>query len=91
MAFSEEIKLEQNAPNPFNSVTTIEYFLPKEVKKAALLVYDLQGKQLKNYEITETGKGIIEINAGDLIGGMYLYSLLVDGKPFSTLKMILTE
>lgn len=87
----DELKLEQNAPNPFNATTTIRYYLPEQVQTAALLVYDLQGKQLKQFAITNTGAGSIEINAGELSGGMYLYGLLVDGKPSSTRKMILTE
>ena len=87
----DEVKLDQNAPNPFNSVTTIRYYLPEAVQTASLVVYDLQGKQLKKFDIAGHGNGTVTIDANELHSGMYLYSLMIDGKPSSTLRMILTD
>jgi len=90
-SYWEEVILEQNAPNPFNTITNIKYYLPKDVKEASLLIYDLQGKQIKKFDQLNTGHGSIEISAGTLEGGMYLYGLLIDGKASTTMKMILTK
>ena len=87
----EDIELKQNSPNPFNGNTSIKYYLPSEVQRAALAVYDLQGKQLRTYPIDGTGQGSVEIAADDLPSGMYLYNLIVDGQASLSLKMILTE
>ncbi|MEO1259191.1 MAG: tail fiber domain-containing protein [Bacteroidota bacterium] len=90
-AYWDEVRLDQNAPNPFNSVTTIRYYLPEAVQTASLVVYDLQGKQLKKFDIAGHGNGTVTIDANELQSGMYLYSLMIDGKASSTLKMILTD
>ncbi|MEM1321923.1 MAG: tail fiber domain-containing protein [Bacteroidota bacterium] len=87
----EAIELKQNQPNPFRNSTVIPYYLPKEVSEATLMIYDLQGRQLKSYPIHASGQGTIEIEAGSLPSGMYLYHLLIDGKTSSTLKMILSD
>ncbi len=84
-------KLYQNTPNPFNQQTEIQYFLSDEVGNAAILVFDMNGKQLKSYGITQKGKGKIVIYGNDFRAGMYLYSLVADSKIIDTKRMILTE
>lgn len=39
--FEEEIILYQNAPNPFNEKTTIQCYIPHNVAKAQLCIYDI--------------------------------------------------
>lgn len=90
-SYWDKIKLEQNTPNPFNSITSINYYLPDEVQNAAIIIYDLQGKQVKKYNIQNSGAGNIEVNLEDLYKGMYLYGLLIDGQTSATLKMISIE
>lgn len=84
-------KLYQNAPNPFNSVTTIKYALPQDVNNAMLYVYDLQGAQKHAIEITERGENSVNITASKLPAGMYIYTLIADGKEIDTKRMILTK
>lgn len=84
-------KLYQNAPNPFNSVTTIKYALPQDVNNAMLYVYDLQGAQKLAIEITERGENSVNITASKLPAGMYIYTLIADGKEIDTKRMILTK
>lgn len=84
-------KLYQNAPNPFNSVTTIKYALPEDVDNAMLYVYDLQGTQKLAIEITERGENSVNITASKLPAGMYIYTLIADGKEIDTKRMILTK
>lgn len=84
-------KLYQNEPNPFSNITVIKYEIPANVTNSGIYIYDMQGKQIKHYPITNLGKGELQISANELNAGMYLYSLLIDNKEIETLRMILTE
>ncbi len=83
--------LYQNIPNPFNKETSISYYLPKETKTAALLLFDMQGKLIKKIDITSFENGTIIIAAQELQPGMYLYTLIADSQEIATMRMILTE
>ena len=83
--------LGQNVPNPFNQSTVIVYYLPETVQNAMLNVYDMNGLQIKTFGHLQTGKGSITVHAAELRPGMYLYSLIADGKEIDTKRMILTE
>jgi len=86
-----DCKLYQNAPNPFNQNTQIRYYIPQTVISAQLCIYDLQGKQIKQIQITQRGDGFQIISGSELTAGMYLYSLIVDGNEVDTKRMILTK
>lgn len=88
---TEKCVLFQNIPNPFNQTTTIQYQLPAHIKHAKICIYNLNGKQLKSYDIREGGNGSLTIYANDLDAGMYLYTLIVNHQPMDTKRMILTE
>lgn len=83
--------LYQNAPNPFDQSTRILFSLSHEVQRAQLIIYDLQGTQLKEYAIQERGLSSLTINRGEFDPGMYLYALLADGREIDSFKMILTK
>jgi hypothetical protein len=83
--------LYQNAPNPFRSTTTIKFHLTDDIQTAFIFVYDMQGKLIKQYPIKDKGDSGIEINGGELVPGMYLYSLIADGKEIDTRRMILSK
>lgn len=83
--------MQQNTPNPFSETTTIQYALPNDVKTALLCVYDLNGKQMFQKELAGRGNASVTLQGGELPAGMYLYSLIVDGKVIDTKRMILTE
>lgn len=83
--------LEQNSPNPFSENTRINYYLPQETRSAILYIYDMNGNQLKRIQVGQNGTGSIIIRSNELKAGMYLYSLIADGKLVGTNKMILTE
>ena len=72
--------LEQNAPNPFNTSTEIRYYIPGQVRQATLYVFNMQGTLLRTSPLGDKGHGLITINASELKAGMYLYSLVIDGK-----------
>jgi hypothetical protein len=83
--------LEQNIPNPFNASTSIGFTVPNNIADANIYVYDMNGTQLKNYSISQRGKGNVIINGSELSAGMYLYALIADGKVIDTKRMILTK
>jgi hypothetical protein len=86
---STEAILYQNTPNPFKEITEIRYVLPEEVNIAEIYVFDMQGKLLKKFPADKSG--VVVIKGSDLKAGIYLYSLIVDGKQVDTKRMILTK
>ncbi|NJK98472.1 MAG: T9SS type A sorting domain-containing protein [Bacteroidales bacterium] len=83
--------LYQNIPNPFDQTTTIEAYLPENTTSAELYIFNMQGIQLKKVAFTQTGKAEILVNASELQAGMYLYTLVVDGKEVDSKRMLLTD
>ncbi|UTW61573.1 tail fiber domain-containing protein [bacterium SCSIO 12741] len=83
--------LEQNIPNPFNESTRIGYYLEESVNEAKILIFDPQGTLITTFPIEEMGEGSIQIDAGDFEAGLYIYSLIADGKEIDHKRMILTE
>jgi hypothetical protein len=83
--------LYDNVPNPFTEKTSIEYLIPTTSQSASLMIFDLQGKPVKTIAITKFGNNAITINGNELTPGMFIYSLVVDGKIIDTKRMILTE
>src|SRR3954467_11474104 len=82
--------LEQNAPNPFNRNTVINYFVP-QTGTAVMNITDMNGKLLKTTTLNTQGKGQLVLEAGQLPSGTYQYSLLVNGRLIDTKKMVLTK
>ena len=85
------LSLGQNKPNPFSNSTTIEVCIPEDVKSAFIYVYDLQGKKVEQMDITVRGRQDIQLNSANLTDGMYLYSLIADGKVVETRRMIVEK
>ncbi|MDD4236611.1 MAG: tail fiber domain-containing protein [Bacteroidales bacterium] len=86
----EDCYLLQNQPNPFNSVTVISYFVPIENASASMLFFDMNGKLIltKNLDINADS---LRISSGELMPGMYFYTLIVNSVEVDTKKMILTN
>lgn len=83
--------LEQNAPNPFNSITVIRYRIPSTVNNAQVIVSSASGNTMKTFTLTNKGAGSVTINAGELAAGSYYYTLIVDGKKADSKQMILVK
>lgn len=84
-------RLYQNSPNPFTTETQIKCFIPDNAKNAQLIIYNMQGTQLRKHPINSTGEINVKINAYEFTAGMYLYALIVDGKEIDVKRMILTD
>ena len=85
------LSLGENRPNPFSNITTIPVSIPADVQKAFIYVYDLTGKKVQQLDITARGKQQVTLNASSLTDGMYLYSLIADGKVVQTRRMIVEK
>ena len=82
------VRMDQNKPNPFSESTVIGLNIQEKTQKANVLIYDLSGKQIQSVPVTERGETNITLYAGDLGAGMYIYTLVVDGKVVVTRRMI---
>jgi len=81
--------LEQNVPNPFRENTTIKYYLPSDSRTATITISDLNGVQLKQFDLQSKGFGQVLISGGSFTAGTYVYTLTVNGKQVDSKKMML--
>ncbi|HEY6975184.1 MAG TPA: tail fiber domain-containing protein [Chitinophagaceae bacterium] len=88
--FSSGAYIKQNAPNPFLQSTAIQYYVPSSAKHAQLIVYSIDGRQLKSFSLNN-GMNQVTIDGGTLSSGQYVYSLVVDGKKVDSKQMVLTK
>jgi flagellar hook assembly protein FlgD len=72
------IRLERNAPNPFNPSTTFRMTLP-EAQQVRLVVFDIHGRQVRSLldGVSEAGSQLVEWDGRDdagreLASGVYV-------------------
>ncbi|MFA6884247.1 MAG: T9SS type A sorting domain-containing protein [Paludibacteraceae bacterium] len=87
----QDVRLDQNVPNPFTSQTEVDMYIPKTVTKALLCVYDLNGTQLKSYRINEKEDTFVSINKSDFRAGIYIYALICDEELVDSKEMIIID
>lgn len=90
-AVQDRSMLYQNTPNPFSNETKIEYYVAGMHKNAFIMIYDLNGKELKRLPVNTSGKGSVQLNSGSMLSGMYIYSLIVDGREVDSKRMVLAK
>ena len=78
----------QNAPNPFNQESAIDFFLPSTVGDATLYIYNMNGQVIEKSALSDRGSGSYKINANTLSPGIYLYTIVADGQDLGVKKMI---
>lgn len=81
----------QNAPNPFTKSTVIKYSIPASAKKAVLTVTSVSGVKIKEFDLKNKNAQAVEISAGELSAGTYIYSLIVDDSFVDAKQMVLTR
>jgi len=88
---SHDFGLMQNAPNPFNPSTTIEYTVP-ELSSVSLKVYDLSGHEVANLVDREQqpGRYQFRFDGSHLPSGVYIYRLQA-GKLTISKKLVLVK
>jgi hypothetical protein len=80
--------LNQNDPNPFTESTIITYNIPEAVNSAKIIFTNSTGVIINTIVIGERGSGQLEVYASDLSKGIYVYSLVCDGKVIASKKMV---
>ena len=83
-------KLYQNTPNPFKETTTIRFTLAADARDAAICIFDMAGKPVKNLPIS-SGMDSVSFGGYEIGEGMFLYSLVVNGQEIDTKRMIITK
>jgi hypothetical protein len=83
--------MQQNEPNPFTHETIVKYNLPEQTNNAYMAVYDLSGKQIASFPLTQKGNSSLTITSEKLSPGIYIYSIVTDGKVFDSKRMIVAD
>jgi hypothetical protein len=84
-------RLWQNEPNPTDGTTLIRYRIPRQASQAQIKLYSLKGEELKSFLIAQRGEGQLSLDTTTLPEGIYLYRLIVDGKPIDAKKLLLNR
>ncbi len=89
--FSARFILNQNYPNPFKEITTINWRQPND-GHVVLKVYDFTGRVVKTLVDCEQAKGEhkVKFDASGLSAGVYFYQLKVSGNA-ETKRMVLIK
>jgi len=87
--YSGTARLFQNSPNPLNQSTNIKYYLPDGSNQAYIMIHDVNGQLVKQFNLTHSGEGEVTFNALELTGGTYVYTLYIDGNKVDSRKMML--
>lgn len=82
--------LYQNTPNPFKEQTVIRFSLADNAQNAAICIFDMTGKMLKKLPVS-SGDTCVSINGWELGEGMFLYTLIVNGREIDTKRMVITK
>jgi len=90
-ALPEHFRLDPAFPNPFNPVTTLNYYLP-EAGKVLLTVYDITGREVASLVNGHLSSGSHQavFEGSDLASGIY-FARLDNGKMQMTQKLLLLK
>lgn len=82
------IFLGQNYPSPVTNETFVDITIPENINKATLYIYDTKGIKISQEDIVKRGKTTMRIDTSNLSTGIYVYSLVTNGKIAQTRRMI---
>ena len=81
-------RLYQNAPNPYQNSTTINFYIPETVENAFLKITAVDGSLVKDIVIYSRGDGSVVIDGLDTGKGTYFYTLIVDGQQLESKTLV---
>jgi len=82
-------QLEQNVPNPARDQATISYYLPQDVSRAELRLFDQRGRLLQQTTLNnQAGQRTVQLALQQLPAATYTYSLFVDGQVVASRKLV---
>lgn len=82
--------LYQNTPNPLINYTTIRYYAPESSTTSYIQINDMLGNLVKKLPLA-IGENETIIQKGELATGIYVYSLILDGKLIDSKRMIVNK
>jgi len=85
---SENIRLNQNIPNPFTANTTIAYFIPMKYHTANIQVVSALGQVVYDIPIDQFGEGFVTLSKNNMQSAVYFYTLYVDGQKIVSKRLV---
>ena len=91
VVLENDVILYQNYPNPAESITTVEFYVPSAAS-GAFNLYNTSGSLINTISFSSLtqGKHRVDINTAKLAAGIYYYTLSVKDKVYSK-KMMVTR
>jgi hypothetical protein len=86
----ETFKLLQNQPNPFKNLTIIPFYLNND-EPARLIILDMNGRLIKEYDGFSQGYNEVKVGDEELDGNGIYYYQLVTKNTTATEKMVLIK
>lgn len=83
-------QLSQPYPNPARSISKLDYALPPTAKSAHLALYNLIGKQVGSFPLSAS-KDHIVLPVQQYPNGMYMVSMVIDGKAVATRRLVVVK
>ncbi len=85
-------QLFQNYPNPYNSLTNIQYSINKKCY-VQIKIFDLLGREINSLINNDNKSGNYEVlfDGTNLASGTYFYSLIVNEKIIETKRMVILK
>ncbi len=81
--------LYQCIPNPSEGMTRIPYELSPHFQTAQVIIYDMDGRTIKTFALSQSGKNEIVWQPQSAMSGIYTYTLVVNNKVIDSKKLIL--
>jgi hypothetical protein len=87
---SKEITMHDVYPNPIQYQAFIDYKLHSESVKAKIIIHNILGKNMGEYELNTT-ENWLKIEVDDLLPGVYFYTLYLDNNGILTRKLMVRK
>lgn len=78
------------SPNPVVNNGILSYALPNASSTAQVNFYDMLGG-LQRQQFIKGQQGSVSLDLSNLKSGVYFYSLVIDGRPYITKRLIVTD
>ncbi len=82
------IRLNQNIPNPFNTNTVIDYYIPTKYRSANIQVVSSLGQVVYDIPIHQFGEGSVTLSKNNMQSAVYFYTLYVDGQKIASKRLV---
>jgi hypothetical protein len=87
---SKEITIQDVYPNPVQDQAIIEYKLHHETSKAKIVLHNVLGKPMGDYELPST-ETRVKISADELVPGIYFYTVYLNNSGILTRKLVVRK